>query len=84
VASLTMQSIYLVSWRGWNNCGIECGVPGRYCVQLRATCPDGLVIGAVDAPLTCCSLNGPSAQCKPCQTHKGSCKLLVSLVQGGL
>jgi hypothetical protein len=30
------------SWQGWKHCGIECGVPGRYCVQLRPTCSDVL------------------------------------------
>jgi hypothetical protein len=28
------------------------GFPGRYCVQLRLTCPDVVVGCAVDAPLT--------------------------------
>jgi hypothetical protein len=36
-------------WRGWKNCGIECGVPGRYCVHLWPTCPDVLVLCAVGA-----------------------------------
>jgi hypothetical protein len=43
-----------------------------------------LVLCAVDAPLTSCPRNGPSAQCRLCHTHRGSCKPLMSLVQGGL
>jgi hypothetical protein len=37
---------------------------------------------AVDAPLTRHPQNGPSAQCRPCCTHSGACKHLVSLVLG--
>jgi hypothetical protein len=48
MASLLMRSIMWFLWRGRKNCGIECSVPGRYCVELRPTCPDVLVLCAVD------------------------------------
>jgi hypothetical protein len=47
MVSLTMGSKYLDSPREWKNYGADCNVPGRYCVQLRATLPDVLVECAV-------------------------------------
>jgi hypothetical protein len=41
-----------LTMRGCEDGRIECGVPDRYCVQLRPTCPDFVVLCAVDAPLT--------------------------------
>jgi hypothetical protein len=57
---------------------------GQDCIQLWPTCLDVLVGCAIDAPLTWCPWNNLSAQYRPCRTHKGSCKHLVSLVLGGL
>jgi hypothetical protein len=58
--------------------------PWSISVQLRPNCPDIQVGFAVDAPLTWCPRNAPSAQCRPFRTHSASCKHLVALVQGGL
>jgi hypothetical protein len=60
------------SWRGWKNCGIECHVCGRYCVQLWPTSLDVLVRCAIAAPLTWWPWSCPPAQCRPCRTHRGS------------
>jgi hypothetical protein len=67
------------SWWGWKNCGIEIGVPGRFCVQLWPARPAVLVLCAVDAPLTWCPRNGPSVQYRPCPTHRGSTPGVLSL-----
>jgi hypothetical protein len=41
-----------LGYKAWKRYGIECDDLGRYCVQLRPTCSDVLVLCAVDALLT--------------------------------